>query len=1190
VAISLLECANLITKGSAPRDSNPSELREKILSLSRKLTETDPLSRPRYLTDALWTFRIIDEQSYREAQKTLLSMCLLSGFLNISRRPAQENQLGKILEHSRVFGLRDELVADFVNAYRLNRIETFRVFRRLLVGAAVEKHSDFWHVSFEDDALRIAYRRLEQIVEHPKSKRSRAEVESHRSSKHLERSFLYLKEEYEQLPATTSEAASADRESLVAELVELARRLNLHSDAIEYGERLLELREASGEVDLKLVRELTTDCLCANHTKRAGELIAHGLKHSQDLENVRYELTFRGLEAWFAGIGGQYEQAESSLESVLESALENSLMDVAALVNYNLATLRWRQGELSRALDYLKRALTITDAHKLTSESVTILIGLSLLYYELGDYQQSVTSGKRAVKTASQPRDLAKLPSVFSSLAVVHCRLGKHRMAEYWLQRFIASKSVSLDRDKAVEFFLNSGFLKANAGELQSARELWLQALELCESSLSRRNLGKIHHNLAMNAVYRGDSIACERYVDKAISIFEELGDSASCAEVNLISRLNDLYNKRRLPSNLIPAELETLPQHACPYYLALGLFHRLVNSVDNGDSAKIASIGYLRDLVDKSQAPVLRAVSALWRLADDPPEDHLAIIRVFKDVYRLLENSGQRFLALITCRRIAELYSHASKGKLARKFLTRALSMARDMGNDVFVSDIEHQLESTISTGVDAMRITEALHGISEVLKGMNDYESSLRRLVQFAVDETGAERGVLLLKRERSKDLQTVAIVNCDEGGLSDIREISSSVPHEVQADPKPLIVDNAIADIRTNRFKSIIQLNILSVMCIPIIRDQRFLGVLYLDHHTIPTLFEKQDTAFANSVANFIAVALEALQDHKNVRTINRQLVQDLNRFTGSDTFVTEDPTMVQMLSRFPEIARTDTPVLIMGATGTGKEILCHMIHDLSLRSGKPFVILNCSAIAGSLAESELFGVARNAATGVREREGKFGAADGGTLLMDEIGEMHMDIQAKVLRAVENQRFELVGSNRTIYTDIRFLYATNKDLRKLIKRGKFREDLYYRINTITIDIPPLVERRGDIPLLIEHFTMTYSIPGNAPRLSPEAIEALVAYEWPGNVRELRNLIERLCILHAGRSVDVTMLPDEIQSCAMDQDRGGQLALAVEKAQLLKALNSNRWNQTQAARSLGMPLSTFRRKIKKYTFQKTL
>jgi DNA-binding NtrC family response regulator len=322
---------------------------------------------------------------------------------------------------------------------------------------------------------------------------------------------------------------------------------------------------------------------------------------------------------------------------------------------------------------------------------------------------------------------------------------------------------------------------------------------------------------------------------------------------------------------------------------------------------------------------------------------------------------------------------------------------------------------------------------------------------------------------------------------------------------------------------------------------------------------------------------------VQSYRGLSVSNVQLRQDLSRLGQTGAFITKDPAMLRLFERLPAIAQSEVPVLIQGESGTGKEIICEILHRQSRRSGHPLIKLNCAAIASSMVEAELFGVTKNAATGVAEREGKLSAANGGSLLLDEIADMPQEVQAKLLRAVEYQEFEKVGSNRTIHTDIRFICATNKDIVDLVKRDKFRQDLYYRVNRVVIELPPLRERSGDVELLTEHFLQLLSAGKQPPRFDADVKHALDCYEWPGNVRELRNFIERCCILYPGKLIDITtpeaaMLRSSsastLEGCSPDQ----------EKLLLERTLRATNGNQTRAARILKISLSALRRRMKKY------
>ncbi len=300
--------------------------------------------------------------------------------------------------------------------------------------------------------------------------------------------------------------------------------------------------------------------------------------------------------------------------------------------------------------------------------------------------------------------------------------------------------------------------------------------------------------------------------------------------------------------------------------------------------------------------------------------------------------------------------------------------------------------------------------------------------------------------------------------------------------------------------------------------------------------------------------------------------------------------------QVLERIERVAPTDARVLVTGENGTGKELVARAIHRLSERAAGPFVEVNCAAIPSELIESALFGHIKGSFTGaVADRAGKFEQADGGTLFLDEIGDMSLAAQAKVLRALEQGVVTRVGGSRAIEVDVRVIAATNKDLPEEIGESRFREDLFYRLNVVPIHIPPLRERREDVPMLIQHFAqrMASNARVAARRFTEEAVARLAALEWPGNVRELRNTVERLLILSTGEEVrasDVDLLAPGRSS---GSGLGGELLTAgtfaefkerAERAFILQKLRENDWNVAETARRMDMPRSNLYKKIEKY------
>ena len=333
------------------------------------------------------------------------------------------------------------------------------------------------------------------------------------------------------------------------------------------------------------------------------------------------------------------------------------------------------------------------------------------------------------------------------------------------------------------------------------------------------------------------------------------------------------------------------------------------------------------------------------------------------------------------------------------------------------------------------------------------------------------------------------------------------------------------------------------------------------------------------YIRSVANFITVALRAAQQYRNLDLHNIELRRRLSQAGADNRFLTRNQSMREMLGSSRKSPARNTSVLLIGESGTGKEILADMIHENSLRD-QPAV--REAQLRGHLAGHDRGRVIRHytrGGPGVEEREGKFGAAHGGTLFLDEIGDMPIDIQAKVLRVIDRGEYMKVGASRTIQADIRFLYATNRNLEEMIAAGTFREDLYYRIKTIEVHISPLRERPEDVPMLLDHYVKQFSRHSEPPAFSRETIETLTKYHWPGNVRELKNMVERFCILKRGQRVTPADLTDDIRRSAPAARTQAKSDNDLSAQRIAEVLVKHRWNRSAAARELRLPVSTLRR-----------
>jgi len=319
-------------------------------------------------------------------------------------------------------------------------------------------------------------------------------------------------------------------------------------------------------------------------------------------------------------------------------------------------------------------------------------------------------------------------------------------------------------------------------------------------------------------------------------------------------------------------------------------------------------------------------------------------------------------------------------------------------------------------------------------------------------------------------------------------------------------------------------------------------------------------------------------------------NQQRLKKLIRKHRFAQMVGESKKMSQLFEMIKRIAPTDCTVLLRGESGTGKELVSRAIHYNSARRERPFIVINCAALPETLLESELFGYDKGAFTEATSRKlGKFELAEGGTVLLDEIGDMSLAMQAKILRVIQEHSFERLGGTDSIKTDFRLIAATNKDLEKSIIDGSFREDLYYRLDVISFLLPPLRERKKDIPLLVSHLLMKFNQSNNKniKSISCEALDLLTEYEWPGNVRELENVIERAVILSKKTSILPDHLPFRLRQANVNNSLSPQAPLTlgqIEKKMIMETLQLTNWNQSKAAKKLGIHRSTLRRKMRRF------
>jgi len=473
----------------------------------------------------------------------------------------------------------------------------------------------------------------------------------------------------------------------------------------------------------------------------------------------------------------------------------------------------------------------------------------------------------------------------------------------------------------------------------------------------------------------------------------------------------------------------------------------------------------------------------------------------------------------------------------------------------------------------------------ISTVVNTVHGLEALERRLIELTLEVINAQRGAILLVGHDTEEF-TTSVCWSRLTGLDEPLRVSRTITEQALQEGAAILCNQLSTAGAPPPTESLLVSEVHALICVPLVVLEKNLGVIYLDTSDASTSFDKHDLQLLTAIAGIAAVALENMQNTEWLKGENRRLNQELNI---KHKMVGESQRMRELYQFIAKVAQTNSTVLLHGESGTGKELAARAIHLNSPRAEKPFVAINCATLTETLLESELFGHEKGAFTGaVALKRGKLEVADGGTVFLDEVGELAQNIQAKLLRVIQEREFERLGGTRPIRVDLRIIAATNRDLEEAVRSGAFRQDLYYRLNVISFTTPSLRERREDIPLLASYFAAEYSkqLRRKVARVSAEARSYLMSYDWPGNVRELENAIERALVLGSTEMILPEDLPENIVETAISA--GAPITkfydtLRETKRQLiLNALKQANGNYTEAANLLGVHPNNLHRLIR--------
>ena len=489
--------------------------------------------------------------------------------------------------------------------------------------------------------------------------------------------------------------------------------------------------------------------------------------------------------------------------------------------------------------------------------------------------------------------------------------------------------------------------------------------------------------------------------------------------------------------------------------------------------------------------------------------------------------------------------------------------------------------------------RILSALLEVSKVLSSSFDLEKNLSRTMRVIGEFLEMERGSVFLFDPSSKQLKIVAAHGLTKEQIDRGKyKIGEGIVGRVIEKGSPMVIPNVGAEpLFLNKTGSRLEKTGISFLCVPIAFKGESIGVLSADRIFRDKAIKiDEDIRVLEIIASIIAQYVILWRHFKDSEQEMENLKLQLKGRYSLPNIIGTSDTMQEVFESVHRVADSKATVILYGESGTGKELIAKSIHYMSPRAKEPFVKFKCASIPEGLLESELFGHEKGSFTGaITARKGRFELAHKGTILLDEVGDLPINLQPKILRVLQEREFERVGGEKTIKVDVRLIAATSRNLEELVSKGKFREDLFYRLNVVPISMPSLRERKEDIPLLVEFFLGRFNEENKkSVTLSPDALRTLVDYSWPGNVRELENTMERLVVMSASDSIRPSDLPINLKLPPPEdvfQKESLRAGIAdIEKSSILDALDKTGWVQARAARMIGITPRQIGYKMKKY------
>lgn len=876
-----------------------------------------------------------------------------------------------------------------------------------------------------------------------------------------------------------------------------------------------------------------------------------------------------------ARIGFEYQRLSNyrvALDYVLQAlALVEHVENYFALAEiYNEKfIIHYSLGEYSNALEAGHRAIAVYTKFGWASGIAGVTANIGIIYEDhLCEYRKAFDYQRRALQLREKIFDRRGIEQSYLNLASIHCKIGEYSIALEYLDRAARLNESMPERHLEMLIANHRGQNWTYLGQLEEARAALEKSLEIAETSHNQQvkvstlnRISEWHQKLGDWAEARTTSFAALHLARSTENKSEELCASVELARIemegcrwteadqhldraiNLASLLD--HNEWRLRVILLQATKA--------FYL---------NQLDECRSI----LAQAKALVERFESPHIRAQYHLLQgkvsIAPEIQFQYSAVDHLYQAL-RAAESTEDFDLITSIQHSLGRWYQDQGDVQTAQKFFRQAVSIITTVasrlpkslkkkylekeGRAIILESIQTPAAPVPSEAADitmgAEKLTPsplnrqnyfvALFQISKIVNSILNLNDLLERVMDLALEAIHVERGLILLVNEDSGELEVKVARNISKATMNDATAISQTVLREVLQGGKPLISVNALDDQRLRERRSIVDYGIGMVLCIPLTVKEKIVGAVYIDNPIATLPFNEEDVNFLMSFTNLFAIAIENARLYEKLNQENIYLRQEVHGRYAYENILGRSPKMMELFRRLDSVVTSSANVLIFGESGTGKELIARAIHYNGSRKEKRFVAIDCGAIPENLIESELFGYKRGAFTGaVLDKKGLFEEADGGTVFLDEITNTSRGLQAKLLRVIQEREIRRVGDSQDRKVDVRLIAATNRDLKQMVQNGEFREDLFYRLNVLHLSIPPLRERKEDIPLLVNHILkqLAQQNPGMARTISQEALRLLMEYTFPGNIRELENLVESAFYMAQGDEIQRKDFPPEV------------------------------------------------------------